>query len=327
MKKKFLSSLATAFLLLAALLIPSMLLAEDAAVPKNDTDLSLVTDVTDDLSISFTDTQLSELGNRLRSIYSPEKKMAAWDQRGFAYIGIAQFLWYPAGTSNTFGDDWPNTASVLKDHGVDLEGWMMGPCPWPSEKEFSDAQKQNDPRLEKLISLLSAPKAITEQARVIVENFHQAFSPISKSSIVKNLPPGEAELLQNNFKAVARVYDENNKPLGLFALMDYTHFKGEGIGGGYNTQSWGLQRVLWNMQNVDPEFVHSHTALETFIASAKQVLEERIVNYRIERDRNNTPVANNKPNAHFDEDQYRNFWYDHLDAYLSWPQDFIQELD
>ncbi|MBX9742927.1 MAG: hypothetical protein K2W99_05270 [Chthoniobacterales bacterium] len=280
----------------------------------------------DEPSIYFSDDALSDLGNRLWTTYSPEKKVVIWDERGFACIGIAQCLWNPVGTTSSFGEDWPATARFLKNHGIAIEEWMLGPCPWSTEKEFNDAL-QNDPRLQRLITLLSTPAAITEQAHCIVENFKQAFSPISESSILKNLPPGEAKLLAAYFWAVSHCYGDNCKPLGLFALIDYVHYKGEGLGGGYNTQSWGLQRVLWNMQNVDPEFVHTHTALETFIVSAKQVLEERITNYRIERDRNNTPVTNDKPNANFDEAQYRKLWHDHLDAYLSWPQEFNNDLE
>ncbi len=277
--------------------------------------------------IFFTDAQLTDLGHRLWETYNSEKKIILWDERGFACVGIAQFLWEPAGVNTIFGDDWRSCALALKSQGVALEDWMLGPSPWSSEEEFNRAVEQHDPRLEQLRVSLSTPLVIREQARVIVERFQKALFLNSENSILNNLPPGEAELLLANAKAVANVCDENQRPLGLFALIDYTHFKGEGLDGGYNTQSWGLQRVLWNMQNIDPAFVRTHSALEIFVASAEEILEERILNYRIERDRNNTPVPNDKPDAHFDESVYRDFWYNHLNNYFSWPEAFTQQLN
>lgn len=65
-------------------------------------------------------------------------------------------------------------------------------------------------------------------------------------------------------------------PEGMYALIDYTNFKGEGILSTerYNGKGWGLKDVLLNME----EYSNSRTAVRAFSESAQRVLRRRVVN-------------------------------------------------
>jgi hypothetical protein len=68
---------------------------------------------------------------------------------------------------------------------------------------------------------------------------------------------------------------------GLFALIDYTQFKGEGLyeTERYQGEGWGLLQVLQQMKMPQNE----REALEEFIVSAENVLERRVANSPPER--------------------------------------------
>jgi hypothetical protein len=46
--------------------------------------------------------------------------------------------------------------------------------------------------------------------------------------MLRDLPPGKAEIIQANFDRVAAIEDSSGNPLGIYALVDYCNFKGEG---------------------------------------------------------------------------------------------------
>ena len=65
-------------------------------------------------------------------------------------------------------------------------------------------------------------------------------------------------------------------PQGIYALMDYVNFKGEGIRAGerYNGQGWGLLQVLQEMQDA----ASGIPARQEFSRAAISVLKRRIAN-------------------------------------------------
>ena len=68
-------------------------------------------------------------------------------------------------------------------------------------------------------------------------------------------------------------------PQGLYALLDYLNFKGEGAKSSesYQEQGWGLLQVLLKMpeKGTDP--------LSDFIVAGKEVLKQRVANAPPER--------------------------------------------
>lgn len=85
-------------------------------------------------------------------------------------------------------------------------------------------------------------------------------------------PPSHREALRKNF------YRVTAEPLGLYALMDYVNFKGEGISSSerYAGQGWGLLQVLEAMPPSGP-------ALPEFAKAADRVLTRRVRNSPPER--------------------------------------------
>ncbi len=82
--------------------------------------------------------------------------------------------------------------------------------------------------------------------------------------------PAERARLERNFYAVSE------SPQGVYALIDYVNFKGEGIKKEerYKGQGWGLAQVLLDMQG-EPS---GAAAAVEFGNAAKRVLTRRVAN-------------------------------------------------
>ncbi|HBT60422.1 MAG TPA: hypothetical protein DEB40_01590, partial [Elusimicrobia bacterium] len=76
--------------------------------------------------------------------------------------------------------------------------------------------------------------------------------------------------VRSQFYRVAR------QPAGVYALVDYVNFKGEGLKAqeNYNGEAWGLLQVLQGMNGTLP----GRPALEEFAQSADRVLTRRVQN-------------------------------------------------
>jgi hypothetical protein len=83
--------------------------------------------------------------------------------------------------------------------------------------------------------------------------------------------PEARERLRRNFYRVA------GQPAGVYALVDYVNFKGEGIlrTERYKGVGWGLEQVLLEMGDGSP--------LREFSRAAAKVLETRVKNSPPER--------------------------------------------
>jgi hypothetical protein len=92
---------------------------------------------------------------------------------------------------------------------------------------------------------------------------------------------------------------EASPPMGLYALIDYVHFKGTGLAQAerYNNTGWGLLQVLETMDETRPP-------LQAFVASARINLENRV---------HNAPAERN-------ESRWLQGWMNRLDTYLVDPE-------
>jgi hypothetical protein len=114
-------------------------------------------------------------------------------------------------------------------------------------------------RMKILRELLAGTIAL--QARFCAQRLQQALPQMLKSA-----PKNERERIRENFYHVAA------QPHGMYALIDYVNFKGEGTNPSerYNGQGWGLLQVLESMGN--------GPALKAFAHSAADVLTRRVEN-------------------------------------------------
>jgi len=100
------------------------------------------------------------------------------------------------------------------------------------------------------------------QARFAANRMQEALP-----KMIAGLSPTEAKLLRARFDKVAA------QPNGIYALLDYVNFKGEGVKPTerYRGEGWGLLQVLQNMTD-------SPNVMSDFATSARMVLERRVRN-------------------------------------------------
>lgn len=185
--------------------------------------------------------------------------LTSWNKgEDFPSLGIGHFIWYPEGRRGPFKESFPELRDYLRAQGVKLPAWLAnaGACPWPDRLAF--LADINGPRLSGLRDLLADTVGL--QARFAALRLEKALPRMLASA-----PSGQREKIRANFYRVAAA------PGGLYALMDYVNFKGEGTAPSerYKGKGWGLMQVLADMDEKG-----SPTA--AFARSADRVLARRV---------------------------------------------------
>jgi hypothetical protein len=180
-----------------------------------------------------------------------------------ASLGIGHFIWYPEGEDGRFHESFPDLLAFLEDADVAVPSWL-GPetdCPWPTRAAFLEAA--GDPRLAELRGFLAT--TVAEQAAFLIERLARAVPGI----IAAAAPSAD---VRAQLERVLRTSDGALSPGGLYALVDYNNFKGEGLDPAerYRGEGWGLLQVLETMAEEEGD------GLEAFAASAASVLERRV---------------------------------------------------
>ena len=192
--------------------------------------------------------------------------LTSWNAgEDFASLGIGHYIWYPAGKRGPFEESFPELLRDLQAHGQTLPSWLQSipPCPWSSRTEFLRAE--NGPLLRELRALLA--KTVGLQARFSADRLQAALP-----KMLADAPPAQRESVRRQFARVAA------SPHGVYALVDYVNFKGEGVlpTERYQGKGWGLLQVLAGMKT-DPAAVPGPAATGEFAASAARVLTERVI--------------------------------------------------
>ena len=185
--------------------------------------------------------------------------LTAWNKgEDFPSLGIGHFIWYPSGKHGPFKESFPALKDYLQSQGVELPGWLAAAkaCPWTDRASFMADFRS--PRLEELRSLLAS--TVGQQARFAALRLEAALPKMLAAA-----PAGEREKIRRNFYRVA------NAPGGLYPLMDYVNFKGEGTSPTerYQGEGWGLAQVLAGMSD-------SGSPTASFAKSADRVLTRRV---------------------------------------------------
>ncbi|MBI5209446.1 MAG: hypothetical protein HY927_05665 [Elusimicrobia bacterium] len=187
---------------------------------------------------------------------------------GFASLGIGHFIWYPAGADKPFGESFVRLLGYFERRGVALPEWLKGSpaCPWPDRKSFF--KDIASPRMLELRKLMA--DTVELQARFMADRLEAALPRMLAAS-----SPYRRAAVRRRFLSLAC------QPEGLYALIDYVNFKGEGLilHERYNMTGWGLLQVLEGMRSL-PE---GDAALREFSRSARRVLWRRVLNSPPER--------------------------------------------
>lgn len=197
-----------------------------------------------------------------------------WNQgEAFPSLGIGHFIWYPGDYEGPFVESFPRMMSYLAEQGEQLPTWLqdLSPfdAPWPTRAHFQ-AQSQS-PKVRELRDFLVATKG--NQAGFLVRRANEALN-----RVVQAAPEQRRDELISDINALQQT------PGGVYALIDYVNFKGEGLASSerYKGEGWGLLQVLQAMSQAPNESV-----LDAFRIAAGKVLTQRASNAEndIERER------------------------------------------
>lgn len=193
-----------------------------------------------------------------------------WNKgEAFASLGIGHFIWYVPGAGGIYTESFPGLLVALEAAGTPLPAWLRGrpACPWPDRETFF--KEFRSPRMNELRDLLAATVGL--QARYAADRLEKALPQVLAAA-----PASERPALQARFDRVASV------PNGVYALMDYVNFKGEGVNPSerYKGEGWGMLQVLQGM----PDTPAGQAAVEAFVTSADAALTRRVANSDPARD-------------------------------------------
>jgi hypothetical protein len=203
----------------------------------------------------------------------------------FPSLGIGHFIWYPEGFQGPFEESFHKLIAYAQERGANPPAVALKRhCPWRSKAEFEAAL--NGPELKALRGWLAT--SIGLQTDFIISRSRAALGKMKEAA-----PADQADRLERNYAKVATTTN------GVYALIDYVNFKGEGTNPKerYNGQGWGLMWVLLEMKDVPA----GQPAAREFAASAKRVLDRRI--------------ANSPPDR--GEERWRQGWHNRCEGYTA----------
>lgn len=191
--------------------------------------------------------------------------LTSWNYgEDFASLGIGHFIWYPQGRSGPFQESFPKLIEFLRSRHQDVPRWIPSACPWPNRQSFLN--DFNGPRLKELRRYLAA--RVGDQTQFMVLRLQEALPRMLQES-------RQGETVQQRFHTLLKT------PGGVYALLDYVNFKGEGIKPTerYAGQGWGLLQVL---EECDAG-LFARSPLAAFSQSAEKVMRRRVRNSPPER--------------------------------------------
>ena len=212
--------------------------------------------------------------------------LTTWnEQELFASLGIGHFIWYPQGDDKPFTETFPYLLKFMQKQGVILPEWLQSApnCPWNTRQEFMSSQQSD--KMNDLRTLMK--NTVPLQVQFMIKRLELALP-----KMIETLSTQEQQKhVREQFYRVAQ-----SSPTGVYALLDYVHFKGEGTSPTerYQNQGWGLLQVLEQMSG------HSiNNVTNEFIDAGKIILKRRIKNSPSERN----------------EIRWWNGWENRLDTY------------
>jgi hypothetical protein len=227
----------------------------------------LVCMLTTSLGFSLRQAELRWIGRKLwqNEADGRVEGLLEWNAgEDFLSLGIGHFIWYPEGRRGPFEESFPELLSFLVERGTTLPDWLHvgDPCPWQSRSQW--LHERNSPKAQELRRFLV--QTVDEQAAFAI---HRLEGSLPK--MLRQVGPQERERIQQNFAALCR------SPKGLYALVDYVNFKGDGTlpTERYQGEGWGLLQVLERMRG--------EPSLESFARAAEEVLRRRVQNAPVER--------------------------------------------
>ena len=219
-----------------------------------------------DIFSNISKAELNAIGEKIFKNEAAGKKenLVYWNEgENFPSLGIGHFIWYKQGEPGIFEESFPQLTEFLKSKNVKLPKIMTENkySPWKDRQELINLKTKKNPDIEELTNFLYDNKDLQ-----IMFIFKRLEASLEKMMAVSS----NKENVRKQFYRVA------SSPNGLYPLIDYVNFKGEGTNPKerYNGQGWGLLQVLENMKGTET----GKAALTEFSNSAKFVLQRRVNN-------------------------------------------------
>lgn len=219
---------------------------------------------TEPRELIITDEEAKVIGEKIWANEGAGKvdNLVVWNQgETFPSLGIGHFIWYPQGVTQTFAESFPQLLQFMSQSGK-APDWLLNTRypPWSSRDEF--LANKHSVFTQDLKHFLQQTKV--DQTRFIVARLEAALP-----KMLKEINGGfEKQRIRENFYHIAM---QKN---GIYALVDYVNFKGEGISPKerYNNKGWGLLQVLEQMNS------KSENLMQEFVNAADFVLTRRVEN-------------------------------------------------
>jgi hypothetical protein len=243
-------------------------LAEQSASPKPETlDVNQAEAAgggISDISLVLKPAQLDWIGQQIfqNECAGQFRCLVHWnDGEAFPSLGIGHFIWYPKNVEAGFVESFPTLIDYMAQRQRSIPDWLreLKPfdAPWADKAAFEAVE--NSPQVAELREFLAGSQGI--QAEFI---FRRAQA--SMTSVVEAAPLARQLTVSNHLAQLSQT------PGGVYALVDYVNFKGEGLATSerYKGEGWGLLQVLQAMpeKSADP-------VLKQFREAADKVLTRR----------------------------------------------------
>jgi hypothetical protein len=194
--------------------------------------------------------------------------LTSWNAgEDFPSLGIGHFIWYRTGQQEPFVESFPALLRFYQQRGHAVPEWLRhAPAnPWQTREAF--LADIDSPRMVELRQFLHGSMPV--QVEFIIQRLHATLPQLRAASA----HPAQLEQL---FIEIA-----TDSAAGMYALIDYVNFKGEGTSPSerYQGEGWGLLQVLEHMLD-HPE---PRPVLHRFSDSAREVLARRVRNSPPER--------------------------------------------
>ena len=185
--------------------------------------------------------------------------LVSWNAgEDFPSLGIGPFIWYPAGYSGPFDESFPKFVAYAKRRGVQVPRYFEGAAPWPNKAAFlADRSGKADAMRQWLANHVEL------QTEFIILRSRAALPGMMQAST-------NPAAVQARYNALAATTQ------GMYCLVDYVNFKGEGLKSTerYNGQGWGLLQVLEEMHGTP----QGRAATAEFARAAAVVMKRRVAN-------------------------------------------------
>lgn len=221
-----------------------------------------------------------------------DKYLVHWNEgEDFASVGIGHFIWFSKGHTERFREVFPMVLIFMEERDVVMPEWLNSktPLPWDTKEAFYKAKNEESKKYVELFTFLK--NTMPEQAAFMAQRLSDALPQMLEAAD----SPEMKKIIKERFNEVMYNTDGSVNERGIYVLLDYTNFKGEGTleSERYKGQGWGLLQVLEHMDPDEPN------KLKAFAESAKAMLSRRIKNSPPQRG----------------EERWRKGWNVRLDTY------------